>query len=146
MKVDSRKETAVEITPTSVSYLPAIHRPEVTPTPVPAIEITHIHYGATIDNEWLVVDNKGMNDQDMTGWTITNNANDVYQFPDGFVLLGDKIVRMWSRSGTNTPDRLYWGINKDIWQKNGDTATLWDADGNKIDECPYAGGGVGVDC
>jgi murein DD-endopeptidase MepM/ murein hydrolase activator NlpD len=54
---------------------------------------------------------------EMAGFTITDRQGDVFHFPPGFVLTHEHpTVRVYTGSGTNTADTLYWGLPKGIWR------------------------------
>ena len=83
--------------------------------------------------EYIIVENQGTGDQDMTGWTLNNDQFVTYAFPAGFVLRAGASVRVWTTDGTDTDVELYWGNRESTWNnKNGvaylrdDVATLVD--------------------
>lgn len=45
--------------------------------------------------------------------------------------------------GTNTQTDRYWGHSWYVWNNTGDRATLEDADGHVLDQCPYRGSSAG---
>ncbi len=69
----------------------------------------------------------------MTGWTLEDFLGHTYYFPDGFVLPSETSVRVWTRSGTNTSDELFWGRDSAVLGNEGDTAYLRDSGGTEID-------------
>ncbi len=87
-------------------------------------------------DEFVVIAN-GAEFQDMTDWTLTNEAGDVYTFP-AFGMAADGYVRVWTGTGVDGPVELYWGRDgEDLWNALADTATLRDAGGNIISLCAY---------
>ena len=69
----------------------------------------------------------------MTGWTLSDEAGHVYTFPSGFILDAGATVTIYTGSGTDTQDKLYWGSSSPIWNNDGDTAYLKDNEGKLVD-------------
>lgn len=72
-------------------------------------EVDEAAYGVAITNaswvdEWIEITNLGETDQDFTGWTLSDEQNHVFDFPEGFVLEGDG--RWWSIPESATTRRL----------------------------------------
>lgn len=84
----------------------------------------------------VIISNSGTTDQDMEGWTLTNEdstgATEVYTFAS-FTLFTGNIVRVHSTSGSNDIDDLYWDGGSN-WI-TGDTASLIDDTGETISSC-----------
>ena len=83
--------------------------------------------------EYIVVENQGTEDQDMTGWTLNNDQFITYAFPAGYVLRAGASVRVWTKDGTDADVELYWGNRKGTWNNEigvaylrNDAATLVD--------------------
>ena len=87
-------------------------------------------------NEVVVISNTGLLDEDMTGWTLSNEASslatDIFTFPS-FVLAAGQFARVHSDTGTDDADDLYWD-GAGHWDA-GDTAVLNDENGSPIDSC-----------
>ncbi len=117
--------------------------PTRTPTPTPPyrsdVRIVYVEY-ASYQNEHVLIQNLGNADQDMTGWTLHDEDNHMYTFPDGFVLRIGLEVRVWTKSGSDTYSDLYWGQGSGIWSSSGETATLRDSQGNVISTYTWTGG------
>jgi endonuclease YncB( thermonuclease family) len=88
------------------------------------------------EDEWVDFDNVGSSGQDMTGWTVEDEAGNAYTFPDSFVLNAGDTVRLHSGDGTDTSTDLYWG-NDYIWNNSGDTCYLYESDGTLHDSLSY---------
>ncbi|WP_135824262.1 DUF4350 domain-containing protein [Halorussus ruber] len=87
--------------------------------------------GETLNDEYVDVKNDGSSGQDMTGWTLEDEAGYTYQFPDGFSLGAGETVRVHTGSGTDSSTDLYWGSGSPVWNNDSDTAYLYD-DGNNL--------------
>lgn len=105
--------------------------------------ITDIHADApgndheNENGEWVVIENQGSFSVDMTGWTLADEADHTYTFPDGFTLDAGASVTVYSGSGTDTDSELYWGSDAAIWNNSGDTAELRDEGGSLVDSYTY---------
>jgi len=86
-----------------------------------------------LNTEWVEVINNGDAPQDLSGWTLSDDSNHTYSFPQGFVLGASDSVKVHTGSGTNSTSDLYWGRGSPIWNNDGDTATLKDEDGRIVD-------------
>lgn len=111
--------------------------PSLTPTPS-GVYIDYVEWdppGDEYEGEYVQIGNRGPGAQDMTGWTLEDDSNHVYFFPDGFSLAGGVSVRVWTRAGDDTQANLYWGREDQdpVWGNDGDTAYLWDEWGNPVD-------------
>jgi murein DD-endopeptidase MepM/ murein hydrolase activator NlpD len=62
--------------------------------------------------------------RDLTGFTLRNNGGDVYAFPAGFVLHGDRPVRVYSGPGVDTDTALHWGRPAGVWNNTRDCVRL----------------------
>ena len=102
------------------------------------IVISYVHYDAAgndhynLNDEYVVIWNRGSSPVDMTGWKLKDRAGHTFTFPS-FVLGPNKKVTIYTGSGTNTSTKLYWGRNRAVWNNDGDTAYLYDSNGNLID-------------
>ncbi|MCP4537351.1 MAG: lamin tail domain-containing protein [Chloroflexi bacterium] len=89
--------------------------------------------GRDLKKEFVIIENPGPDDQDMTDWTLNNERLDTYQFPDDFILRGETVIRVWTQDGTDTDVELYWGSEKAIWSSEEGVAYLRDHTGTLID-------------
>jgi|GEM_PF-1239714 hypothetical protein len=126
-------------TPTSTPSATPTRTPTFTPSYRSDVRIVYVEY-AGYQNEHVLIQNLGNADQDMTGWTLHDEDNHVYTFPDGFVLRIGLEVRVWTRSGSDTYSDLYWGQRSGIWSSSGETATLRDSQGNVVSTYTWTGG------
>jgi phosphatidylserine/phosphatidylglycerophosphate/cardiolipin synthase-like enzyme len=133
--------------PDHTVYLPlVIHEtptPEPTPSPEPPepadIQITYIEFnpaGDDVQGEYVRIENQGGESQSLTNWTLRDEANHVFTFPN-FSLGAGAAVQVWTKSGSNTTTDLYWGSGSAIWNNTGDTAYLQDHDANPVDTYTY---------
>jgi micrococcal nuclease len=71
--------------------------------------------GPDLDGEYALIENQGAGEQDMSGWTLSDEDWNTYFFPVGFVLPGEASIRVWTKSGTDTGTDLYWGLPDGVW-------------------------------
>jgi micrococcal nuclease len=81
------------------------------------------------NGEWVEITNWGNQAIAMQGFTLKDAASNLYLFGN-FVLGPRSSVRVFSGRGTDGPAALYWGLEgQSVWNNNGDTAFLRDANG-----------------
>ena len=113
-------------TPTSTPTSAAT--PTETPIPFAYIEITALEFdppGEDVQWEYVVIENQGNANENMTGWKLKNEENETFRFP-AFTLKAGASVTVWTKAGDNTATDLYWGSETAIWKDQGDCATLLD--------------------
>jgi micrococcal nuclease len=72
----------------------------------------------------------------MKGWTVKDEATHIYEFPD-FVLTAHHTVTLYTGSGTNSVDALYWEESWPVWNNDGDMLYMWDSEGGFVLEYGY---------
>lgn len=87
--------------------------------------------GSTLNDEWVEFDNTGSSDQDMTGWSVEDEAGYHYDFPDNYTIASGGTSRLHTGDGTDdsTDGDIYWGSGSYIWNNSGDTVYLYEPDG-----------------
>lgn len=92
-----------------------------------------------LNGEWVEIKNLTKQPLNMKGWTLNDEANQVYTFGD-FTLEAGESVSIYSGCGTDTPVKLYWQCpprEYAIWNNLHDTAFLRDAAGKLMDFYRY---------
>jgi micrococcal nuclease len=87
-----------------------------------------------LQGEVVVIHNTDNKDIDLSGWKlVSEEGNQTFNFPKGFVLKAGQTVKVVSGKGAtnNPPGQLLWTTSY-IWNNNGDTAVLYDGQGNEI--------------
>ncbi len=124
------------------------------PSAPAAIKITKIYFdspgsdtgsNSSLNAEWIRLKNTGSTGRYLTGWRIRDAASHVYRF-GAFRLRAGYSVTVHTGSGSNTRLHRYWASSGYIWNNTGDTATLKNASGERIDRCSYSGAGDYVRC
>ncbi len=82
-------------------------------------------------NEYIVIENRNDAPVNLTGWTVSDEANHRYLFPK-FILGAKAKVTLRTCLGKNTDFEIFWGSRRPIWNNDGDTIFIRDADGNLI--------------
>jgi endonuclease YncB( thermonuclease family) len=98
------------------------------------VEVNQKTSGASPDplnSEFVVIENRGTNVVDLTGWSLLDESNHRYLFPN-FILAPKARVTLRTGVGKNTPTDLYWGNRSAIWNDNGDTIFLKDSKGRIV--------------
>jgi len=83
------------------------------------------------NDEYVVFKNVGTTPLALTGWTISDEANQSYLVPQ-FTLGPGRTFTLYTGSGKNTSDVLYWGRRKTVWNKGGDTVIVKDSTGHFV--------------
>jgi len=109
-----------------------------TATPTVSAKITYLHYDAygndnyNLNDEYVVIKNVGNTLVNLEGWILKDEAGHTFVFPSIILDPGDTVT-IYSGSGVNTDNELYWASSRAIWNNDGDTAFLYDANGNLVD-------------
>lgn len=113
------------------------------------INISYFHWNAegndceNLNDEYVTFINLCEYAQDITGWTVKDESSrDPYILPE-FTLRPGAIVTLYTGCGTDTETELYWcSRGRDcnaIWNTDGDTLYLRDANGNLCIDYTYEG-------
>lgn len=112
------------------------------PSATGKVVIIEVHYDAggpnvrdteVLNDEYVVLKNKGETPVDLKGWIIKDNANHIYRFPSIILQPGQEIV-LHTGKGVNTSHDLYWGRGQAVWNNDHDTAYLYNAQGELVDQ------------
>jgi len=105
-----------------------------TPTsqPIPDVIINDIE-PSSYTNEYVRVKNRTLSTVNLKGWTIKSEKSKlIFTFPD-FKLKPNKAVRVWSMSGPDGEEDLYWGASYPVWDDKSDCARLGNDDDELVD-------------
>ncbi|MGC8884952.1 MAG: lamin tail domain-containing protein [Candidatus Nanoarchaeia archaeon] len=84
-----------------------------------------------LNGEFVQIWNFGTEPINLTGWIIKDAAKHIYKF-ENFVLLPNKKVTIYTGFGNDSDEELYWNSEAPIWNNDGDTAYLFDNEGNLV--------------
>ena len=98
-----------------------------------------------LNEEFVVLENEGTEKISLSGWTLTDETatgvrRHVYKFPQTVSISSREKAYVHTGPGEDSfeegkPSKwiLHWGRHAFVWNNEGDTATLFDAEGNKVD-------------
>ena len=98
-----------------------------------------------LNEEFVVLENEGTEKISLAGWTLTDETatgvrRHVYKFPQTVSISSREKAYVHTGPGEDSfeegkPSKwiLHWGRHAFVWNNEGDTATLFDAEGNKVD-------------
>lgn len=97
---------------------------------------------ASINAEYVIIRNAGLQPVVLTGWTLRDALPTVYTFGT-FTLGAGKTVVVRTGKGTNSATTRHWGMGRYVWNNPGDKAVLRNAAGVTMDTCAWTKIGVG---
>lgn len=109
-----------------------------------ALAVTEIHEDAegndheNLNDEYIVFTNTGDGTLDISGWTISDEADHMYTVPSGVTLEPGETVTLYTGSGTDSDTELYWGSGSAIWNNGGDTIIVTTDTGETVLERSYS--------
>ncbi len=89
-----------------------------------------------LNDEYVVFENNGNTTLILKDWTVQDEANNYYVFPE-YGLVNGTSVTLYTGSGSDGSTELYWGSSNPIWNNDGDTLYLRDADGFLVNYYSY---------
>jgi large subunit ribosomal protein L20 len=136
--------TALTTTESLVVPAPKVVAKPVEPTTpsYAGLTIAEIEFnpeGRDVAGEYVRIVNGSDAALDLVGFTLHDGQRKhVYTFP-AFTLAAGAELQLWTKAGSDDEANLYWGRRSAIWNNEGDTATLRDADGNEVATFSYQG-------
>lgn len=92
-----------------------------------------------LNDEYVIFKNICSQAFNLASWTVKDEATHIFTF-SGLYLAPQATITLYSGSGTNTTDKLYWNRADEryaIWNNDGDTVYLRDASGDLVLEYSY---------
>jgi hypothetical protein len=87
-----------------------------------------------LQEEWVVLKNRGNYTVNLTGWKIKNrNYKDSYTLPEFYLKAGDS-VKIHTGKGLDTAEDLYIGRDQSFWDNDIDVITVFDGNGKLIEK------------
>ncbi|MFC4550431.1 lamin tail domain-containing protein [Halorussus sp. GCM10023401] len=108
-----------------------------------SISIAEIHEDASgsdsdnLNDEYVVFENTGSGNLDLTSWTVEDSAGHTYAFLSGFTLTPGAQVTLHTGSGTDSSSDLYWGRGSSVWNNDSDTCSVYDDTGALVVQHSY---------
>ncbi|MEQ8331412.1 MAG: lamin tail domain-containing protein [Longimicrobiales bacterium] len=81
------------------------------------------------NGEYAVLRNGGSAPLDLSGWVLCDLARHCYRFARSVRLDAGATLSLHTGRGRDGNGRLYWGRSQAVWNNDGDTAVLTDAEG-----------------
>jgi hypothetical protein len=100
---------------------------------------------ASLNDEFICLENTGNRSVDLTGWTIRDQDGNVYTF-ESYSLPSKAIVTIHTGRGSDRRLHTYWDQTDYVWDNPGETARLRRANGNLVDACRYRHDGGSLLC
>jgi large subunit ribosomal protein L20 len=95
--------------------------------------------GKDVDGEYVRLVNNLDEAVELTNWTLQDSeSKHIYNFPT-FTLAAGAEVQLWTKAGEDDDANLYWNSRGAIWNNDGDTAILFNADGVEVSRYSYEG-------
>jgi len=92
--------------------------------------------GPEPQGEYVLIENDRATATDLAGWKLQDAASHTYTFP-AFRLVPGAPVKVWTGTGANDAENLFWGRHQAVWNNTGDIATLRDAAGTEVSRFAY---------
>ena len=84
-----------------------------------------------LNDEYVTFRNAGDGPLDVGGWSLRDEAEKTYTFPELTVPAGGTVT-VYTGSGTDTETELYWGADGPVWNNAGDTVIVTNAAGERV--------------
>jgi hypothetical protein len=117
--------------------------PTATPAGDASLVVASIHAdaegrdGENLNDEYVVFRNRGNETLALSGWTVADEVDHTYQFPDGATLPAGETVTLHTGSGEDSTTDRYWNRGSPVWNNDGDTVIVRDASGQVVAREPY---------
>ena len=104
----------------------------------PSLTVTETHVdpsgddAANLAREYVEFTNEGSETLDMGGYTVADSEGWEFHFPETFTLEAGASVRLHTGDGQWSDTDLYWGLDQPVWDDDGDTVRVTDADGTVV--------------
>ncbi|MFH1978446.1 MAG: thermonuclease family protein [Candidatus Aenigmatarchaeota archaeon] len=104
--------------------------------------IYNFHYNAkgddneNLNDEYIEFRNKCTHPIQITGWVLFDSKNTIYRVPN-VTVMNKTIITVHTGTGQNTEEDLFWGLERAVWNNDGDKLTMLDAEGNGMLEYEY---------
>jgi hypothetical protein len=109
--------------------------------PLPAVEFSSpFRPDEAVGNlnlEYISVRNSGDAPVDLSNWTLSNQDNEAFTFPEGFALPAGGLVTVYTGCGEDIEGTLHWCAKEQVWADKGGKATLRMPDDTVVDTHAY---------
>lgn len=100
------------------------------------IDVSFEGTGSQEPDEYVEIKNFGEAAADISGWTLRDDDEHIYQFPSYLIAAGET-CRIYTNESHPDDCGFSYGSSSAIWNNDGDCAYLRDATGTEVDEWCY---------
>jgi competence protein ComEC len=110
-----------------------------------ALAVAEVHADArgdeyeNLNDEYIVFRNAGDQSIELSGWTVSDEADHRYTFPAGTTLPPGETLTLRTGRGTDGGGDYYWNSEQPIWNNAGDTVFVRTDEGTLVLEVEYDG-------
>ncbi|WP_135826095.1 lamin tail domain-containing protein [Halorussus ruber] len=114
-------------------------------TSATALEVAEVHADArgdeyeNLNDEYVVLRNARSQTLDLSGWTVADEADHRYTFPEETTLAPGESLTLHTGIGRDGGGDYYWNSEQPVWNNAGDTVFVRDDDGSLVLEVEYDG-------
>ena len=98
------------------------------PIDIEVIQVSNVFAAGDVENELVIIERVGEGDLNLLNWQIIDEDNNAFVFPSIELVKGQ--ISIYSRSGTNSVNTLFWGSGEAIWS-SGETVRVFDSAGQE---------------
>ncbi len=102
--------------------------PALPPPDQPVVEIQAVIVPGDLNSERVLIRSVWNEAINLSGWKVSSANGQEFTFPTITLFPGGAIA-LYSRSGQNTANEIYWGLEQPAWS-NGSKVTLYDSSRN----------------
>jgi micrococcal nuclease len=98
------------------------------------ITVSQFNYDAegndndNLNGEYIIFKNEGNSSLNLLNWMLLDESNNDYVFKN-FILGNGSSFTFYTGQGTDSETKVYWGSEKSVWNNDGDSLFLRDAQG-----------------
>lgn len=93
-----------------------------------AVAITNVIGPGDIGSERVIIRHTSEGSLSLAGWRLEDEDGNQFTFPALELVTDGATVGVFTKSGTNSAESVFWGLDRAIWQ-TGETVTLLDQQG-----------------
>lgn len=128
-RANPAEQLTIEVPPTAgQTQIETLLKATLPPLDQEVITISNVFGAGNLENEYVVVSRAGQGNLILSGWSLVDEQENSFTFPDFELMQGE--LEIHSRSGSNTASKLYWNANEPIWS-SGEKARILDSSGQE---------------
>lgn len=103
------------LTPTQAATLAVSTPVSLPPLDQPLVRVENIFGVNELQNEVVLLRNISSGELQLKDWKMMDEQGNAFIFPE-LILAPDSAVQIYTRSGSNNPISLFWGLQAAAWQ------------------------------